>query len=148
MAGIGSTGRGKDIVMRANICVVLSALVAFSVPHVMAASGKQGGGAFGSSTRSAPATKKTRAKPKRQEASYSKPKIAGRYVDICLYSAPGKSWNGRCRDAVANAFCRRKGFRRAVSFRFARLGKTRYLQSGAVCRHPICQGLAQVRCGK
>ncbi len=72
------------------------------------------------------------------------PKIGGVRLDWC------RRWAAECGRPAADAFCRRRGYRRAVSFSFARdIGRwtnTRIISTGQICHGNFCDGFRRITC--
>jgi len=76
--------------------------------------------------------------------TFSKPRIGGLRLDWCKY------WARQCGRPAADAYCRRRGYRRAVSWGMAvdigRWTDTRVIGTGQVCRGNFCDGFRYITC--
>lgn len=75
------------------------------------------------------------------EARYKNPKIGGYALDYC------KKWGKECGKPAADAYCRKKGYRRALKYRVRRdTPPTKVISSGQVCQAPGCDRINYVVC--
>jgi hypothetical protein len=78
-------------------------------------------------------------------ASFGKPKYKGNRLDWCV------NWSVGCGQEAATAWCKTKGFAKAVGFKMAPdIGvatPTRLIGTGAVCDQGFCDGFTFITCG-
>jgi len=80
------------------------------------------------------------------ERNFARPRIRGARLDWC------REWGANCGRPAADAFCRAKGFSRAIRFRIAEnIGArqpTRIISTGQVCGDAGCDGFKNIVCGR
>ena len=75
------------------------------------------------------------------EARYNNPKVKGIALDNC------QSWGQNCGRAAADAYCRSKGYRRALRYRVKQNAPpTRVIGDSRVCNAPGCDRIDWVAC--
>jgi hypothetical protein len=75
------------------------------------------------------------------EARYNNPKVKGYALDYC------RRWGQDCGKPAADAYCRSKGYRRALRYRVKQNAPpTRVFSSGKVCNAPGCDRIDWVAC--
>jgi len=75
------------------------------------------------------------------EARYKNPKVGKYALDYC------KKWGKDCGRPAADAYCRKKGYRRALRYRVRKdRPPTRVISSGQVCKAPGCDRIDYVVC--
>lgn len=75
------------------------------------------------------------------EARYNHPKVKGQALDYC------KKWGQGCGRPAADAYCRFKGYRRALRHRVKQNAPpTRIISSGQICNAPGCDRIDWVAC--
>jgi len=76
--------------------------------------------------------------------TFNNPRINGVRLDWC------RRWSQQCGRPAANAFCRRRGYARAVSHRQAvdigRWTQTRIITTGQICSANFCDGFRHITC--
>lgn len=76
--------------------------------------------------------------------TFNNPRIGGLLLDWC------RRWGRECGGPAATAYCRRRGYRFAVSWRQAvdvgRWTSTRIISSGRVCSANFCDSFQWIRC--
>ncbi len=79
-----------------------------------------------------------------QTRTFLAPRIGGVRLDWCRF------WARQCGAPAANAFCRARGYRRAVAYRKAvdvgRWEPTRVIGSGRICSGSFCDGFRRITC--
>ena len=75
------------------------------------------------------------------EARYNNPKVKGYALDYC------RTWGQNCGRPAADAYCRSKGYRRALRYRVKQNAPpTRVIGDGRVCNAPGCDRIDWVAC--
>jgi len=75
------------------------------------------------------------------EARYNHPKVSGYALDYC------EKWGKACGRPAADAYCRSKGYRRALRYRVKQNAPpTRVISGGQVCSAPGCDRIDWVAC--
>ena len=75
------------------------------------------------------------------EARYKNPKVGKYALDYC------KKWGKECGKPAANAYCRKKGYRRALRYGVKKnTPPTKVISSGQVCKAPGCDRIDYVVC--
>ncbi len=75
------------------------------------------------------------------EARYKNPAVNGYALDYC------RTWGASCGKPAADAFCRNKGYSKALRFHVRRnTPPTRVIGSGQICRHAGCDRIDWVTC--
>ncbi|MEJ2164282.1 MAG: hypothetical protein P8X90_02055 [Desulfobacterales bacterium] len=75
------------------------------------------------------------------EARYNSPKVKGYALDYC------QSWGQKCGRPAADAYCRSKGYRRALRYRVKQNAPpTKVISDGRVCNAPGCDRIDWVAC--
>ena len=76
--------------------------------------------------------------------TFVRPRFGGLRLDWCKY------WSRLCGRPAANAYCRYRGYRRALSFHKAvdigRWTDTRLIGTGRICRGNFCDGFRYITC--
>ncbi len=79
-------------------------------------------------------------------ASFSKPKVGGDRLDLCL------NWGTGCGKPAADAWCQSKGYQFSVGHvvdpDIGAVHRTRLISTGAVCDQAFCDGFKVVTCFK
>lgn len=78
--------------------------------------------------------------------TFYNPKHGGDRLDWCL------NWGVGCGKQAANAYCKKRGYKKATSFQIApNIGatqRTRLIGTGAVCDQGFCDGFKRITCYK
>ena len=75
------------------------------------------------------------------EVQYKNPRFDGYALDYC------RNWAVECGKPAADAYCHKKGYKRATQFRVKKDSPpTRVIGSGKVCTAPSCDRIAWVAC--
>lgn len=75
------------------------------------------------------------------EARYNNPKVKGQALDYC------QRWGQDCGRPAADAYCRSKGYRRALRYRVKQNAPpTRVINDGRICNAPGCDRIDWVAC--
>lgn len=75
------------------------------------------------------------------EARYKNPKVNGYALDYC------RTWGADCGKPAADAFCKNKGYRNALSFHVRKnTPPTRVIGNGRICRDAGCDRIDRVVC--
>ncbi len=75
------------------------------------------------------------------EARYKNPKVNGYALDYCL------TWGTNCGKPAADAFCRNKGYKKALRFHVRKnTPPTRVIKSGQICSHAGCDRIDWLAC--
>lgn len=78
-----------------------------------------------------------------EQGIFNNPRWGGNRLDVCL------TWGRDCGQPVADRFCQRKQYRRALSFETLRVGDsepTQLLMSKTVCRGSFCTAMMSITC--
>lgn len=76
------------------------------------------------------------------DETFKNPKVDGTALDFC------RDWGTNCGKAAADAYCRKKGYGKAITFRSRNNSPpTRVINSGQVCDQPFCHRITSVTCG-
>lgn len=72
------------------------------------------------------------------------PKVKGYRLDWCL------DWGKKCGEQAATAWCKRKGYKRAVNWKLAKdIGEhctTYVMGNGKLCEYKFCDGFSHITC--
>ncbi len=74
-------------------------------------------------------------------ATFNNPKVEGYGLDYC------REWTQNCGWPAAHAFCKSKGYRKAIDYKWVKDNqKTRIIHGGQVCDAQFCDRISQVVC--
>ena len=73
--------------------------------------------------------------------SIPNPKVGGYALDLC------RSWGANCGKPAADAFCKSKGYKNALSYKIKKDSPpTKVIQGGGLCVESYCDRISQVTC--